>query len=525
MNNNQDRSILIKALLQAEPYPHPVESPQLIETHISWVILTGDYVYKIKKPVNLGFLDFSSLDKRKHLCEEEIRLNRRLAPNIYLDVVIITGSMEQPRINGDGTTIEYAVKMSQFPQAAQLDRMLERGELQAQHMDALARYVADFHTRIPQADAHSEFGEPSQVFQPITDTLKTIRKHVTDPHSLHVIDELDAWCQTRFSELHDLIVQRKADGYVRECHGDMHLRNLAWIDEAPLAFDCIEFNPNLIWNDVISEIAFLIMDLDARGQSQLAIRFINTYLQQTGDYAGVRLLRFYLVYRALVRAMVDAIRLGQDGIDDSERAAGLQESHSYLQLALDYSRHSHPCLLLTRGLSGSGKTTLSQPVLEQLGAIRIRSDVERKRMFGLKAEQSGREEHGKGMYSADATKRTYHHMADLAAQVLDGGYTVIIDATFQRPEQRQRFYELGREKGFAVIVLEFAATADTLRQRIQARKGDASDADLNILEQQLDNWQALEEDEQPHAISIDTEKAFDPVQISDEIRRLAVAVQ
>lgn len=521
MNNQNSHPTLINSLLSPEIYNHPVDTPQLIETHISWVILTGDYVYKIKKPVNLGFLDFSSLEKRKHLCEEEVRLNRRLAPRIYLDVVAITGSVEQPRINGEGEVIEYAVKMRQFAQTVQLDRMLVRGELQVQHMDALARMVADFHARIPQADVDSGFGEPSQIMQPIIDTITTIRKHISGAGNLSVIDTLDRWCQTRFSELRELFALRKVDGFVRECHGDMHLRNLAWVDDAPLAFDCIEFNPNLIWNDVISEIAFLIMDLDGRGQQPLAMRFLNSYLEQTGDYAGVRLLRFYLVYRALVRAMVDAIRLGQAGIDDSEKAAAQQESRGYLELALGYTRYSQPMLILTRGMSGSGKTTLTRPVLQQLGAVRIRSDVERKRLFGLGALESGRDEYGKGIYGADATRRTYDRLAELAAEVLDAGYSVIIDATFQTREQRNPFYALAQQKGVDVIILEFSASAECLSQRIQARKGDASDADLGVLQHQLDHWQVVDESEPATVITIDTETEPDLDWLTTEIRTLA----
>jgi len=517
MDNSACCQTLIQALLKPDAYDHPVELPQLIETHISWIILTGDYAYKIKKPVNLGFLDFSSLAKRKHLCEEEVRLNRRLAPSIYLDVVVITGSAEQPRISGVGEVIEYAVKMRQFPQSAQLDRMLDRGELHGQHMDALAMMVADFHTRIPQAKVDSPYGSPTQIFQPVIDTLNNTRQYLHDAESLRLIDELDAWCQQHFIALDDVIAQRKVYGYVRECHGDMHLRNLAWLDDAPLAFDCIEFNPNLIWNDVISEVAFLIMDLDERQQPQLAIRFLNSYLQQTGDYAGVRLLRFYLVYRALVRAMVDAIRLGQQGITDSERVAALHESQAYLQLARFYTFVHKPLLILTRGMSGSGKSTVSQPLLERLGAIRIRSDVERKRLFGLQAQQSGREAYGQGIYSAESTQRTYNKLAELAGEVLEGGYTTVVDATFKDAQQRQLFYRLADEKNVTVVVLQFTASSDSLRQRIRERKGDVSDADLAILEQQLKSWPKMDATEPAVVMTIDTDVELDLDRLVEQI--------
>lgn len=518
MNKLLPDETIVQALLHPGAYPHSATNLQLIETHISWVILTGDYAYKIKKPVNLGFLDFSTLEKRKHLCEEELRLNRRLAPSIYLDVVAITGSEEQPQINGVGEVIEYAVKMHQFPQSAQLDRMLQRGELHAQHMDALAMMVADFHAGISQSSADSSYGAPAQIFQPILDTLKTLRKYAREAKSLQLIVQLETWCQQQIVALEDVIAQRKANGFVRECHGDMHLRNLAWLDDAPLAFDCIEFNPNLSWNDVISEVAFLIMDLDARKQPQLATRFLNTYLQQTGDYAGVRLLRFYLAYRALVRAMVDAIRLGQEDVSATERKSVAEESHAYLCLASAYTRVPKPLLIITRGMSGSGKSTITLPLLERLGAIRLRSDVERKRLFGMPGQQSGREAYGQGIYSAEATERTYYKLAELVGAVLDGGYTTVVDATFKDRQQRELFYQLAREKTVTVVVLQFNASSECLRQRIQERKGDVSDADLEILEHQLSNWPLMDENEPAEVITIDTDSRLDLDRVAEQIQ-------
>ena len=516
-------SPLVLALLQPAVYEHPVDKLQLIETHISWVILTGDYAYKIKKPVDFGFLDFSTLDQRKHFCEEELRLNQRLAANIYLDVVVITGSIEHPKINGVGDVIEYAVRMRQFPQSAQMDRMLARGELAGVHMDAMARIVAEFHGQIPVADSTVPYGAPQQVYQTLLNTIITLRQHLTEHNSAQLVDDLERWCQRSFEQLQDVLAARKAEGYVRECHGDMHLRNLAWVDDKPLAFDCIEFNPELMWNDVISEIAFLIMDLDDRGQAALAARFLNGYLERSGDYGGLRVLRFYLVYRALVRAMVDAIRLGQQGITASERVEVEQEAHAYLLLAQGYTQGRRPCLILTRGISGTGKTTLSQPLLERLGAIRIRSDVERKRMHGLRAEQQGTADYAQGIYSAESTQLTYARLAELATGILQAAYSVIVDATFAQAEQRAMFYALAQKLGVVCVVLEFTASAATLRKRIEARKGDASDADLDILQQQLSHWQPLATAEESFSIHINTERDLDLDGLLDEIHRRTTA--
>ena len=511
---------LISALMQPDLYDPPVERCELIETHISWVILAGAFAYKIKKPVNLGFLDFSTLEKRRFYCEEELRLNHRLAPAIYLSVLPITGTAEHPQWGdkeGEGDAIEYAVKMKAFPQQAQLDRVLARGELQARQIDILARLIAEFHQRIDVAGADSVYGDPEHIRQPVDENFKQIRDRVNDAEALKPLAELERWSQYNFDALYSIFEQRKSGGYIRECHGDMHLRNIAWADDAPIVFDCIEFNPNLRWIDVISEVAFLVMDLQDRKQPELAQRFLNAYLEHTGDYAGVHVLRFYLIYRALVRAKVDVIRAYQAGISREERTEDEKDFLDYLQLALTYARPAKPQLIITRGMSASGKSTLTQPLLEQLGAIRIRSDVERKRLFGLKPEDNGQSAVGEGIYTTEATHRTYDKLNELAAQIIDAGHSVIVDAVFLKYDEREQFRKLARAKQVPYIILEFTAKAESLRQRIVQRTGGVSDADLTVMEMQRSHWQPLAESERRYAISIDTEVPFDAVLLAGQI--------
>lgn len=507
---------LIRALLQPERYGHVVEYCRLIETHISWVILTGSYAYKIKKPVDLGFLDFSTLDKRRFYCEEELRLNRRLAPEIYLAVVPISGSEKAPAVGGKGKAIEYAVKMVQFPQEAQLDRMLDQGELEPRHMDAFSRLVADFHARAAVAGPTDKYGAPSQVWQPMEENFTQIRERIDDSHQLKILEEVLRWSRASFKLSEPELARRKADGFIRECHGDMHLRNLAWIDNHPVAFDGIEFNPGLRWIDVISEIAFLVMDLQDRNRPELAQRFLNGYLELTGDYAGLKLLRLYLVYRAMVRAKVCAISMSQGQVGDDSGEIET-EFVRYLTLAQSYARTTPPCLLITRGLSGSGKTSLSQQLLEILPAIRIRSDVERKRLFGMAALESGRAAPAEGIYDAEATVRTYDRLRDLAEAILDAGYSVIVDATFLQRSQREPFKHLAKAKGLNFVILEFVATEHTLRSRLRQRRGDASDADLTVLKHQLACYAPLTAEEQEQCVRIDTEAPFDPAVVKQRI--------
>jgi aminoglycoside phosphotransferase family enzyme/predicted kinase len=500
---------LITAMLEPHWYDHPVAACRLIETHISWVILTGDYAYKVKKPVDLGFLDFSTLERRRFCCEEELRLNRRLAPQVYLAVVAITGTPEAPRLAAEGKPIEYAVKMAQFPQQAQLDRMLAAGQLGAEQMQAFARMAAEFHAQAAVAGRESPYGEPEAVWQPVAENFTQIRERIDEAAALESLAVLEPWCREAYSLLEPQLRRRKAEGFIRECHGDMHLRNLAWLAEGPIAFDGIEFNPNLRWIDVISEVAFLVMDLQDRGEGALAQAFLNTYLECSGDYGGLALLRFYLVYRALVRAKVAAIRLGQPDLGTAERAALAAEFDRYLRLAEGYTRPPPPRLVLTRGLSGVGKTTLTQPLLERLPAIRIRSDVERKRLYGLRAGESGRAAPQAGIYSAEATARTYRRLLALAGEMLAAGYSVIVDATFLKREQREPFRRLAGEMAVGFTLLELRAEPQLLRRRLRQRKGDASDADLAVLAHQLEDYRPLEGEELDHSIIVDTGREVD----------------
>ncbi len=514
---------LISSLMEPNLYDPPVEKCVLIETHISWVILAGPHAYKIKKAINLGFLDFSTLEKRFFYCNEELRLNKRLAPEIYLSVVPITGTVDHPQWAGKGDAIEYGIKMRAFPQQAQLDRVLAQGALQSNQIDMLAKQIANFHEKIDIAGPDSVHGDPKDIFQPIEENFKQIREHVHNYQALSSLAELEGWSRSTGQTLQPLLVQRKAAGFIRECHGDMHLRNIAWLDDAPLVFDCIEFNSALRWIDVMSDVAFLVMDLQDRKQTEFAQRFLNIYLEHTGDYAGISVLRFYQVYRALVRAKIDAIRADQVGIGREEKKEAEKDFFEYLKLALSYVHPEKPQLIVTCGKSASGKSTVTWPILEQLGAIRIRSDVERKRLFGLKPEDVGRAAVGEGLYSTSSTAMTYHKLEELAAQIIDAGYSVIVDAVFLHYREREQFRKLAETRQISFTILECTADADILRQRIVQRKNDVSDADMNVLEMQLSKWQPLHEDERVNAMSIDTGTPVDINRLVAQLKKRAAA--
>ena len=506
----------INNMLSAKVYDHPVSQIELVETHISWVVLTGDYAYKMKKPVDFGFLDFSTLEKRHYCCNQELRLNRRLAPEIYLDVVNITGSADEPRISGSGDAFEYAIKMTQFPQSAQLDNMLAAGKLKTEHMDAIAQMTADFHQRIEVADDTVEFGNNTRVYYPVEENFRQIGEHMDTTAFHDKLEALRLWSEKEFNRLQNTFARRKNDGFVRECHGDMHLRNMLWLNDKPMAFDCIEFNASLRWNDVISEVAFLVMDLQDRQQPLLANRFLNSYLEYTGDYTGLAVLPFYLTYRAMVRAKVCALRLEQASISTDEKQQTQAEFESYLELAATYTQQTAPRLIIMRGLSGSGKSTVSQQLLDRLGAIRVRSDVERKRLYRVASSRS-KDGIDSGLYSAQASQQTYEKLIELCSQIIAAGFSVIVDAAFLKQQQRQPFQLLAESLGVRYHILEVTATPDTLRQRILARKHDVSDADLAVLEHQLSNWQALHVGELISAITVNTAEPVDMDKLIEEV--------
>lgn len=498
---------LITDLQHKSAYDHPVDNITLRETHISWVFLTGDYVYKIKKPVDFGFLDFSTLEKRKFYCEEEVRLNSRLAPNLYLGVVPICGNSTPPRINGPGHILEYAVKMRQFDTTLEFDELLAKEQLTKAHMDQTARVIANFHASANTADQQSSFGSPQAVSQPIEENFEQINllgKDWLDKHQLtKPLEQLHEWSVEQTKKLEEFIKERKQNGFIRECHGDLHLRNIVICDNQVTPFDGIEFNDNLRWVDVISELAFLLMDIDDHGRLDLSRRLLNHYLQITGDYAGLKLLRYYQMYRAMVRAKVAGLQQLQT-VDENMNLS--QEIENYLKLAITYTQTTTPRLIITHGLSGSGKTYLSQLLLEQVDIIRVRSDVERKRLFDL--EETTRDESGidQGIYTKEASQRTYQHLLELSETILNAGFSVLVDAAFLKEDQRRPFYKYANERGIPFLVLHCKTSDAIHRQRLIERQElskDASDAGVSIFEQQLAHHDPLNSTESKVTITID----------------------
>jgi len=482
----------LDALRDPAAYPHPVAEPvDVLETHASWVVLAGDFAYKIKKPVDLGFLDFSTLERRLHFCREELRLNRRLAPALYEALVAIVGPPERARIAGEAeldAALEVAVRMRRFPQSMLLSEVARRGELAASAIDALAARIARFHGEVDVAAPGSPFGTPEAVWSALAETLDSISAHAHAPAMRARIDALRAVCERAFERLRPAIEQRRRDGFVRECHGDMHLGNMILEAGEVVVFDGIEFSPALRWIDTASEIAFTEMDLHRRGQRALAHRFVNAWCEASGDYAALRVLPFFATYRALVRAKVDDLRREQERDDPVARRALERDFEGYVALAEQLSAERTPRLAITFGLSGSGKTTGTQRLVEEWGAVRLRSDVERKRLHGLDALARTGAGAGEGIYAEDESARTYARLRALAEQAVRAGRSAIVDATFLTRASRAPFRALADELGVALEILAFDAPPELLRARVAARAqraDDASEATLAVLEAQI----------------------------------------
>jgi aminoglycoside phosphotransferase family enzyme/predicted kinase len=509
---------LIEGLLSPSAYPHEVGQVQLVETHISWVFLTGEYAYKIKKPVDFGFLDFSTLAKRRHYCEEEVRLNRVWAPDLYVDVVPITVIDGNPRIAGTGTPIEYSVRMRQFEYDDRLDRQLVLGELGAEDMSELATEIATQHLNARRLEASERLLRVTK--QQILDNYESLAGEVP----VAFLAAQQRWMERKLSDYAPVMEERSKEGYFRECHGDLKLANIVRLPEGIRAFDCIEFNRDLREVDVVADYAFLTMDLRVRGAADLASVFLNRYLEITGDYSGACLLPIYEVYRSLVRAKILGIKLRESGIAETA-ASDRRAMRRYCALARALTVQRRPILVAMSGFSGSGKSWLSKRLIPGLPAIRLRSDLERKRLAGLGPAADSKSGIASGLYDRATTSAVYDYLLEIAGKLLRADLNVIVDASFLGAAHRRLARRAAEDSGAGYVLLKTIAAETELRKRLRDRAGgeDVSEADTVVLDHQLQSAEPLAADEMGVTITVDTEAKIDFPQLNAEIRRIAAA--
>ncbi|MFS8868020.1 AAA family ATPase [Synechococcus sp. H65.1] len=511
---------LIKAMLEPGFYPHPVQEPiQLLQTHISYVLLTGDYAYKVKKPVDFGFLNFTTLERRRHFCQEELRLNQRGAPELYLEVLPIVRAKGQFQLDGRGEPVEYTLKMRQFPQEQLFSNLLERGELTPALMEELGRAVAAFHAQAATNDYIRSFGRPERVREAFDENYAQTQRYIGGPQTAEQYRETRAYTDGFFAGRQELFYQRIEQDRIREGHGDLHLGNICHWEGKILLFDCIEFNEAFRFVDTMYDVSYAVMDLDARHRPDLGNAYLNTYLEETGDWEGLKILPIYLNRQAYVRAKVTSFLLDDPAASEASKANAFHTAARYYRLAWEYTLPKQGQLFLMAGLSGAGKSTVARYLARQRGAIHIRSDAVRKHLAGIPLRQRG----GPEVYTPEMTEKTYRRLVQLGVELAQEGYTVILDAKFDRQALRSLAMEQAQRRGLPLRILYCHAPELVLRERLQRRSqaslpsdllasgigegrsvADIADATADLLAQQQAQWQDFSEGERSYLTVLDT---------------------
>jgi uncharacterized protein len=487
-----DLDRLIAALAEPAAYPDPVKTVEVRQTHISVVFLAGDFAYKVKKPVALGFLDFSTLDRRLHFCREEVRLNRRLAPDVYLDVVPVISTPAGPRVAGAGDAIEWAVKMRRLPDAATLAARLRNGDVGPDLIEALARRVAAFHRA---ADPAPTAGRYEAVAKDIQDVLARAEPYADRVIPTAVFARVRTLFDEQLARRRPLIEARAARGMSRDGHGDLRLDHVYHFPDRPapgdlVVIDCIEFSDRLRAIDPVADMAFLAMDLAADGRRDLGRAFADAYFAEAGNTDGRDLLPLYTAYRAAVRGMVDELLLAEPEVPaaDRERAVRRARAHWLLALGELEAPGRRPCVVLVGGLPGTGKSVLARGLATRAGFAVIRSDVVRKELAGLPVEDPSPPDQRERLYSPEWSARTYAECLHRAEALIRGGCRVLIDASFHAEANRRTFLTAANDWGVPAMLLICQADPATIRARLTARRGDASDAGWDVHQHMAAAW-------------------------------------
>ena len=454
------------ALQRPDAYPHAPKEVTFLETHISWVFLAGRFAYKVKRPVRRAFLDYSSLERRRFFCEEEVRLNRRTAPKVYEGVVpVVRGNDGAIRIRGEGAIVDYAVEMHRLPAEAMLDRRLREGTIDRETFLGVVETLAAFHEGAPTGRGVDEHASPDVVAASFSKSFSEASRFM--PAGFERC--LRAWVERFFERERPLLERRVAEGRIREGHGDLHGANLCWTPEGIVLYDCIEFDRALRCADVAADLAFLAMDLDALGYAAWSRELVARYAERTRDRELATMVGLYRVRRACVRGMVNGL---QDKCD---------KARAYLRLALGYTLP--PTLVLTCGLPAAGKSHVARHLALPLRADVLRSDALRKEIAGLDPSDRHRGAVDEGIYAPEHTTRTYEELWDRASGRLTDGVSVIVDATFGLAKWRAYFQERAAAAGCPAFVIHVTASQEEIARRLERRATDdseVSDAGLRV---------------------------------------------
>jgi aminoglycoside phosphotransferase family enzyme/predicted kinase len=488
---------LIEALSDPAAYPHPVDVVEVRQTHISAVFLAGPYAYKVKKPLHLSFLDYSTLARRRHFCEREVALNRRLAPTVYLGVVLITRVGGSLKVDGLGEAIEWAVKMERLPEGATLRERLRREELSVAQVEAIADRIAEFHAQAESGPHVATSGRFDAVARNARENLDQSATHVGTAMSRTVFERLRRLTEAALDRLRPVIEVRAARGVPRDTHGDLRLGHVYLFPgrQSPddlVVVDCIEFDDRYRHADPVADMAFLAMDFARHGRWDLGRDFAEAYFRASRDGEGRALLPFYAAYRAAVRGKVLGLKHGEREVPAAERAAGLVEARAHWLLALGELEDpgARPCLVLVGGLPGTGKSTLAHSLAGRADFALVRSDVVRKELAGRVGVRLSPARYGEGIYGPEWAQRTYAECARRAESLLFAGRRVLVDASFGKEAHRRDLLELACRWGVPAVLLLCRAEPSVVRARLGARRQDASDADWPIYLEAAARWEA-----------------------------------
>ncbi len=523
-----DTRRLIEELTRPEAYPHTTQDVQVRQTHISVVFLAGAFAYKVKKPLDLGFLDFTSPAKRLHFCREEVRLNRRLAPEVYLGVVPITEGEEGLRVEGSGETVEHAVKMRRLPPDATLRARLLRDELTPEVLRTLAGRIARFHDEAESGPRIAEQARWEVVAENARENLRRAQDQVGLTLSRAVLDRLEGALEVHLEGLRPLIERRAERGVPRDTHGDLHLDHVYLFPEQPVPrdlviIDCIEFSERFRHADPVSDAAFLAMDLIHLGRRDLERTFSAAYFQASEDEEGRSLLPFYRSYRAAVRGKVEGLAATEEEIPTDEREEATRSARGHWGLALTELEPAsrRPGLVLVSGLPGSGKSTIAEGLAHTCGFGVISSDRMRKRLAGIPEDTPAPASFGEGIYGPDWTERTYARCLEEARKALFEGERVLIDATFREEEARRAFLATAREHGVRALLVRCEANPEVIRGRMEGR-GGPSDADWQIHREVAARWEPLSTETERAATKVRTDTTREEA-TADAVAQLRLA--